>query len=152
MGSLDYRKYNLHTIFPQFYEAHLFHICTSLKLESILKLSARHSHDVVAIACPCVTLSSSFTVSTSNASVAWLVNCHLKYLQKDFTTIWQWNANLLHIQKISLGGKSLKQLGALFKEVLNHCCCWWKENNIFVRKEHWWCEIKKDYEEVLGIP
>lgn len=53
-------------------------------------------------------------VTTSDELVAWLVNCHLKYLQKDFTTVWQGNEILLHIQKGSLGGKSLKLLATLF--------------------------------------
>lgn len=70
------------------------------------------------------------TVGSSNELVAWLVNCHLQCLQRDFTTIWQRNENFLHIQKGNLGGKSLRQREHFFREMLNHCCCWWKEDNV----------------------
>lgn len=69
-------------------------------------------------------------VSTSNELVAGLGNYRLTHLQKDFTTVWLWNENLLYIQKGSLGGKSLRWLGTHFKEMLNHCCYWWKEDSV----------------------
>lgn len=77
----------------------------------------------------------------------------LKMSSKDFTIIWQWNENLLHFQKGSLGEKIPETIGEHFLKK-----CWIIA--IVDGKRTISCEKtkalriwnQKDYEEALEIP